>query len=167
MTTHQNPVKRCVIADDVRASREMLSVWLQDYGYTCKLVGDGSAAMKEIETQIPSLVITDIEMPKCNGLELLSSIRSHREENIQRIPVIIISSLRDDKMIDVVKNFGANGVMCKPLERLRVRDVLHSIEQGTLWVEPCMLDITGESGIPAVSPKLRRMAENASRDLDR
>jgi len=167
MTTHQNSVKRCVIADDVRVSREMLSIWLQDYGYACKLVGDGVAAMNEIESQIPSLLITDIEMPKCNGLELLSSIRSHREEKIRRIPVIVISSLQDDKMIEVVKNFGANGVMCKPLESLRVRDTLNSIEQGLSWVKPCMPDLRGDSRIPAVSPKLRRMAENVSRDLDR
>jgi two-component system, chemotaxis family, chemotaxis protein CheY len=166
MTIDQSSEKRCVIADDVRASREMLSVWLQEYGYECVLVPDGEAAKEEVDRNPPSLVITDIEMPKCNGLELLSVIRSHPKAHVRRIPVIVISSLRDEKMIDVVKSFGGTSVMCKPLERLRVRDVLHAIESGTQWVESYLIGLHSETQIPAVSPKLRRMAQNIERNFD-
>lgn len=122
----------------------------------CRLVTDGEAAKEEVERDPPSLAITDIEMPMCNGLELLSTIRSHPQTQVRRIAVIVISSLRDEKMIDVVKNFGGTSVMSKPLERLRVRDILNAIESGIAWVESYLLGLHMESQLPAVSPKLRR-----------
>jgi CheY-like chemotaxis protein len=164
MKPQQSATKWCIIADDVRASRELLCVWLEELHYECALVGDGEAAKTLLADRIPQLIVTDIEMPRCNGLALLAAIRSHENEAIRRIPVVVISSLQDEKMTDVIKKFGGNGVICKPLERLRVRDMVFAMESGQRWVDSYMSIGTQDSQVPQVSPKLRRMAEDIMRD---
>jgi two-component system chemotaxis response regulator CheY len=163
----KTPTKRqCIIADDVRASREMLASWLTEFGYECVLVGDGVAAMQSAEQCCPDLIITDIEMPRCNGLELLDSIRKHDDQKLSAIPMIVVSSLHDKQIVSVVSRFGADCVLTKPLEKLRVKQVVLALEIG--GSSPDQLSHVHELPVgqlaTAISPKLRRMAEDIGRE---
>ncbi len=162
-----NSSNRCVIVDDVRASRELLGSWLTEFGYACTLAADGEAARLAAESARPDLIITDIEMPKCNGLELLAAIRSHRRPEMREIPVIVVSSLNDERLIELVTQLGADCVISKPLDKFRVKSLLEALENGSnalptlSHVEPLPYLAIG----PPVSPKLRRMVDQVSREL--
>jgi CheY-like chemotaxis protein len=154
--------RRCVIADDVRAWRELLSAWLDECGYDRVLVGDGEAAKESLEVGAIDLVITDIEMPKCSGLELLTRIRNHRLPKIKQIPVMVISSLHDDELGKVVQRFGGNCVFIKPLERQRIQEAVNQLERGESVITQQMRGLENQSPLSkTISPKLRRLAEEA------
>lgn len=157
--------KRCIIADDVRASREILSTWVAEHGYESVLVADGEAARLAAESSPTDLIITDIEMPRCNGLELLHTIRTHQNACLRSIPVIVISSLHDERMVDLVGQFDATCVLSKPLEKLRLKAVITAIEAGQADGQRLSHVHSNHEGapFPAISPKLRRMVEEVMR----
>ena len=158
--------RRCIIADDVRASRELLGAWLTEFGYICTLVGDGNAAREAAENERPDLVITDIEMPRCNGLELLAAIRASATTDLSSVAMIVVSSLQDERIVDLVRQFGTTCVLSKPLEKLRVKAVVAALENGLASPQSLShVQLQQEpSPTPAISPKLRRMAEKLTRD---
>ncbi len=158
--------KHCIIVDDVRASREMLGAWLTEFGYECTLAADGQAAQLAAESALPDLIITDIEMPKCNGLELLADIRSHRLPELRRIPVIVISSLNDAQLVDLVTQLGADCVISKPIEKLRLKSLVTALQDSSPDLQP--LSHFEPQPYPAfgppVSPKLRRIVDDVTRN---
>ena len=158
-------IKSCIIADDVRASRELLGSWLAEYGYGTVLVADGEAARTAAERRRPDLIITDIEMPRCNGLELLHSIRTHADLKLRSVPVIVVSSLHDEQIVELVGHFNATCVLSKPLEKLRVKSVVVAIESGQDEAQSLSHVHVQFDGarFPAISPKLRRMVDEVLR----
>lgn len=63
---------------------------------------------------LPSLILLDLRLPKIDGIEVLTTIK--RDENLKRIPVVILTS--SDAEIDIVKAYDnyANSYIVKPLE---------------------------------------------------
>ena len=167
IVTTEARTKRCVIADDVRASRELLSVWLGEFGYISVLAGDGESARIAVESISPDLVITDIEMPHCTGLELLFAIRNNVNPVLRVLPVIVISSLEDDQLVQLVRPLGANCVLSKPLEKLVLKAAVESTEgQPENW----LLDDADKSPednaiVRSVSPKLRRLVDKLKNEF--
>jgi len=160
-------MKRCVIADDVRASRELLATWLGEFGYISVLAGDGESARIAVESILPDLVITDIEMPRCTGLELLFAIRNNVNSVLRVLPVIVISSLEDDQLVQLVSPLGASCVLSKPLEKLVLKAAVHLIEG-----RHEKLGLGDAAGSPednaiarSVSPKLRRLVDKLKSEL--
>ena len=159
----KNPRRRCLIADDVRAWRELLSVWMEECGYETLAVADGVDAYAALDDYAPSLVITDIEMPRSSGFELLIKIRNHRVKALREVPVVMISSLCDQELESMVKSFGGTCALTKPLERGRIQMIARSIERGDSIIDQSLIAqeplIVSDRG--RVSPKLRRLAEEA------
>ncbi len=75
----------------------------------------------------PALVITDLEMPKFNGLELLKMIRTGGLTPLRRIPVLIVTSLEDSETNHVIGQMGGNGVLKKPLDKAVVHQVVTTV----------------------------------------
>jgi CheY-like chemotaxis protein len=159
----KNPRRRCLIADDVRAWRELLSVWMEECGYETLAVADGVDAFAVLYDYAPSLVITDIEMPRSSGFELLNKIRHHRVEALRKVPVVVISSLCDQELASLVKTFGGTCALTKPLERGRIQMVVRCVERGESIIDQSLIDheplTLSDRG--RVSPKLRRLADEA------
>lgn len=74
---------------------------------------NGEEAIKILDTQLPQLIILDLNMPKMNGLEFLRILRAN--EQLKYIPIVILSS--SDNKEDVKKCFeiGVSGYFIKPL----------------------------------------------------
>ena len=64
-----------IIEDDVDLG-EVVSFVLQEAGFTTELIRDGSAALKRMNDEVPSLVMLDMHLPGASGLEILNYIRS-------------------------------------------------------------------------------------------
>jgi CheY-like chemotaxis protein len=64
-----------LVVDDDRDSREALRDFLQIYGYSVELAGNGAEALDLLATSEPTLILTDIHMPIVDGRELITRIR--------------------------------------------------------------------------------------------
>ncbi|QDS90752.1 hypothetical protein EC9_49680 [Rosistilla ulvae] len=152
--------KRCVIADDVRASREILRSWLCDCQFECVLAADGDEAWEAIQREPPDLLITDIEMPNCCGLKLLQRVRADPSPQIHSIPVVMITSLHDGQIEQTIERLGGNGLLAKPLDQYSTYAIVLAVlaAAGTDQEKLIVSDPNGKiSGDGLVSPTFRRL----------
>lgn len=81
--------KRVLVVDDSITVREMERRLLENRGYYVDVAVNGAEGWNAIRTQFYDLIITDIDMPKMNGIELVRQLKQH--PRLQTIPVIIVS----------------------------------------------------------------------------
>jgi pilus assembly protein CpaE len=108
------PGERILFVDDEEQIRKLLSTWLARHGYEVSVANDGWEALKAIRAKAPDLVITDVNMPNMNGLELTRRLRS--DHRTARIPVIMLSARKQAD--DVLSGYaeGADEYVPKPVE---------------------------------------------------
>ena len=84
------PSPRVLVVDDERYIVELLAFLLEEEGFIVDRAYDGEQAWKLVERAPPDLVITDVSMPRVNGLELLKRFRATRA--LATTPVILMSA---------------------------------------------------------------------------
>src|SRR5207249_3604125 len=89
--------KSILVAEDSITSRTLLKNILEAAGYTVKTAIDGAEALAELLTTEYDLLVSDIEMPRMNGFDLVARIRA--DEKLADLPVVLVTSLesRDDR----------------------------------------------------------------------
>ncbi|MEJ2540548.1 MAG: sigma-54 dependent transcriptional regulator [Gemmatimonadota bacterium] len=111
---------RIMVVDDERALRETLAEHLSEIGYDVTAMETGAAALDEIASFEPHLILTDVQMPGLSGFELLSHLRTHRPD----IPVIIFTGHVDvDGAIRAMRS-GASDYLIKPLDLDETEEVI-------------------------------------------
>ncbi len=103
---------RVLIVDDSLSVRRAVATLLEDQGYEVALARDGLEAAKSLESARPDVVLTDLEMPNMNGLELTAHMRSRPE--LAPIPVIMITSRSMDKHRRQALSAGVDVYLTKP-----------------------------------------------------
>ena len=106
---------KVLIVDDFAASRKVLVITLEQLGFdNIEEVSDGNSALVRLKSGLFDLVITDMEMPKMSGLELLQQIRY--DPNLKQIPVLIVTE--NGMQEDIVAAFkaGLNAYVVKPVD---------------------------------------------------
>lgn len=117
--------KTILIVDDSRAMRSMLVSTIESINlnhYHVVEASTGFEALRLLPRERVDLILTDINMPDINGLELLSYLRNN--PNYQEIPVIIISTEGSQKDIDKGKLLGANDYVIKPFDPVRLQALI-------------------------------------------
>jgi CheY-like chemotaxis protein len=71
----ENGMSNVVVADDDPLIVSMFSAMFEEVGYTVRTAADGFAALTSIEEQVPDILISDLNMPRMSGFELLSIVR--------------------------------------------------------------------------------------------
>jgi two-component system response regulator HydG len=120
------PAQRIVVADDDPDTLEGLRSLLELWGYEVETATDGQAALDQVARLHPSVVITDVVMPRMNGLELLEVIR--RELPVVRVIVMTGHSQREARRQASAQ--GAFAFLPKPVDTTRLRSVLVGALQG-------------------------------------
>jgi hypothetical protein len=100
-----------LIVDDEPAQLGLLKELIRNAGMSYRTAHNGKEALKEVEAFPPHLVLTDIQMPKMDGFELLQNIR--KNPNLQDLPVIALSGRPDVSAADYLKR-GFSGSLFKP-----------------------------------------------------
>lgn len=77
------------------------------------LFSEGEYSERKLDDN-PKIILLDLKMPKINGLQVLERIR--RDERTRRIPVVVLTSSKEDPDIQKCYNLGVNSYVVKPVE---------------------------------------------------
>lgn len=105
-------MERILIVEDSPTQREMLRHTLTRAGYEVMVAADGRDAWERIGQLAPTLVVTDILMPRMDGYALCRALK--REPGLAAIPVVLLTSLADAKDVVAALECGADGFIGKP-----------------------------------------------------
>ena len=103
-----------VVADDSISVRKFVGRMLEKNGYRVKLAADGLEAAELISQHGCHLVITDLEMPRMTGYELMVQLR--QSPSTRRIPVMVVTSRAGAKHRDRAMKEGASAFLTKPVQ---------------------------------------------------
>jgi two-component system chemotaxis response regulator CheY len=106
--------KSILIVEDSDVMRAFLVAALEGLPIQIVEASTGFEALKLIPHYEFSLVVTDINMPDINGLELISFLKKH--PNYNNVPIIVISTERSEEDRKRAKNLGALDYLVKPFE---------------------------------------------------
>ncbi len=103
---------------------------LKEINITNKLyiVNDGEDALtflKNPENQIPGIILLDLNMPRMNGIEFLKIAK--KDDTIKRIPVVVLTTSREDQDKVDSFNLGVSGYMVKPVDYRKFVEVIKTI----------------------------------------
>ena len=132
MNHEVNGVKGTIlVVDDEELNRLLLSINLQESGYTVLAVEDGLQALQMLRSQPFDAVLLDLVMPRLDGYQVLAEMK--KDAALRRIPVIVVSAT--DEMESIVRclEMGATDYLVKPFEPLllqaRIRGSLASLHE--------------------------------------
>jgi PAS domain S-box-containing protein len=101
-----------LLADDNADMRSYVVRLLQEQGYDVTAVRDGEAALTAVRERRPDLVLTDIMMPRLDGIGLLSALR--KDQQTSTIPIILLSARAGEEARVEGLKYGADSYLTKP-----------------------------------------------------
>ncbi len=122
-----------LIVDDSITVRELLSMTFNNAGYRTEQARDGQEAWDKLNDGLPcDIVFCDIEMPRMDGLELLSRI--HESPNFQNLPIAMLTSRGSDRHRQMAVQLGASGYFIKPYLEEALLDAAQRMLKGEVLV---------------------------------
>jgi len=106
--------KKVLIADDDELNRLLLTTILQGYDMLIEEVGDGREALSKVTLGNYDILLSDIQMPELNGMELVKSIRKLPDGIRSKIPVIALTANIDKEDILKFQEVGMTDFLLKP-----------------------------------------------------
>jgi chemosensory pili system protein ChpA (sensor histidine kinase/response regulator) len=111
-----------LVVDDSITVRELLTLSFSKLGYRVEQARDGQEAWDKLRGGLPAdMIFCDIEMPRMNGLELLSHLK--KEDNLKNIPVAMLTSRGAEKHRKLATDLGASAYLTKPYTEKDLIDV--------------------------------------------
>jgi two-component system, NtrC family, response regulator PilR len=129
-------VEKILVVDDERSLREVLSIMLKRAGYAVTEAEDGEEAIGHVNREIFDLVITDLRMPKADGMAVLKAVKSSSPETV----VLVITAFATaDSAVDAMKQ-GAYDYLTKPFQVDEVQLIIrNALEKRRLSAENILL----------------------------
>ncbi|KRG84288.1 chemotaxis protein CheY [Stenotrophomonas daejeonensis] len=135
-----NPLRTILLAEDSPADAEMAIDALRDARLANPIVHveDGVEALdfllrrgawSERGEGLPAVLLLDIKMPRMDGIEVLQRIRA--EEELKRLPVVILSSSREESDLARSWDLGVNAYVVKPVDIDQFFNAVKTL--GTFW----------------------------------
>ena len=122
-----------LIVDDSITVRELLSLTFSKAGYRVEQARDGQEAWDKLRDGLPcDIVFCDIEMPRMDGLELLSRIQ--KDPNLSQLPIAMLTSRGADRHRQMAAQLGASGYFTKPYLEEALLDAAQRMIKGEVLV---------------------------------
>jgi chemotaxis protein histidine kinase CheA/CheY-like chemotaxis protein len=123
-----------LIVDDSITVRELLSMTFSKAGYRVEQARDGLEAWEKLRSGLPcDLIFCDVEMPRMDGLELLS--RLQQDPDLQDLPIAMLTSRGASKHKKMAANLGAKGYFTKPYLEEVLLDAAQRMINGEVLVK--------------------------------
>lgn len=106
--------KTILIVDDSASIRQVVAMTLKGAGYEVIEACDGQDALSKLTGQRVHLIISDVNMPVMNGIELLKQVKAH--PTYKFTPVIMLTTESSDSMKEQGRAAGAKAWMVKPFK---------------------------------------------------
>jgi two-component system chemotaxis response regulator CheY len=106
--------KRILTIDDSKTIRDMLRMTLVDAGFEVLQAVDGQDGVEVMDRETVDLVITDINMPRMNGYEVVRHLRSNPAH--KSLPILVLTTESDTDKKNLAREAGATGWMVKPFD---------------------------------------------------
>ncbi|MDP1568091.1 MAG: response regulator [Polaromonas sp.] len=107
--------RHILIVENILAQAQMLCHILEDEGYRVSIADNGQSALELATSLQPALVVSGVKIPEMSGYELCRQIKA--DPALQRIPVILVTSLVDPNEVLLGLQCGADSFVIKPYER--------------------------------------------------
>jgi two-component system, chemotaxis family, chemotaxis protein CheY len=111
--------------DDSRSIRQMVAFTLSQAGYQVLEAADGKDALAKLAGTSVDMVITDLNMPNVNGIELITQVR--KEPKYKFIPILMLTTESQDAIKQQGKAAGATGWIVKPFNATQLVDVVKKV----------------------------------------
>ena len=115
--------QKILCVDDEPGMRNVLSEMMTQFGYDCEVASDGLEALERLEKDFFSIVITDLEMPKMNGLDLIREIAKEYPD----IDTIAITAYNAKYQYTDLIEIGASDFITKPFHMNELQAKLNRI----------------------------------------
>jgi len=117
--------KIALTVDDSKTIREMVSFTLKNAGYQILEAEDGVKAVDIIKANNVDVVITDLNMPNMNGIDLIKAIRANPKYSA--VPILMLTTEGDANKKVEGKNAGATGWIVKPFQPEKLVEVIKRV----------------------------------------
>lgn len=104
-------MKKVLIVEDEQLIGDLLQKKLREEGYYVCMARDGEEGLRQIRDERPHLILLDIVLPRLNGFEVLAELK--KDEELKRIPVIVISNSGQPIEIEKAKEAGVRDWLIK------------------------------------------------------
>jgi len=112
MKSDQKSEIRVLVVDDEASARSGLEKLLRQEGYEVESASDGENALSLVSDRPPDVVVTDLKMPRMDGMQLLAKLREQNAE----IPVIVVTAFGDVASAVGAMRAGAADYLTKPVD---------------------------------------------------
>src|SRR5215475_11143194 len=122
-----------LVVDDSAAIRKILQRVLRQTGMAIRTIheaGDGQEALEVLKSQPVQLVLTDINMPKMDGLQLLASLKASPQWH--SVPVVMITTEGGETKVGEAVRLGAAGYVRKPFTADQIKEKLAGLLEPVL-----------------------------------
>ena len=117
--------ERVLIVEDDPATRSGLTELVRAWGFTAEAAADGDEALEGVTTFRPSIIVTDMVMPRMSGMELLKALK----DEVDHIRVILLTAQGTvDTAVEAVKA-GAEDYLTKPLDPNKLQRLLERLAE--------------------------------------
>jgi len=134
-TTDSDVLRDCgdrpciLVVDDSVVVRRSLSRKLNAAGYETFDAGNGIAALKILRGNDIAAVVTDVDMPEMNGVELLQEMK--RQKQFRDIPVTVLSSRDRESIPTEILDAGPNEVLAKPVTDDTISAIIETLTESS------------------------------------
>jgi two-component system, chemotaxis family, chemotaxis protein CheY len=105
--------KKILVVEDNPDARSLIETILKLSGFNVILAADGREGLDRAQAESPDLIITDIAMPRLNGLGLIQELRAM--PGFKKTPILAVTSHGMDKAMDAMR-VGANRALARPVQ---------------------------------------------------
>lgn len=114
-----------LVIDDSKAVRLLVKKALNAFDCTISEATNGFTGLFAMERALPDLLLIDVSMPTMDGIEMLTMLKSNSQ--LREIPVIMLTSSTDHKVLPQVTALGVNGMLKKPFTEAAAVEAIRTV----------------------------------------
>ena len=123
-----NGQRTILVVDDFDDTRLLLRTWLERRGFRVIEAENGFQAINRAESEVPDLIIMDMQMPQLDGLAATRRIRGVK--SLVSVPIVAVSAYGADQFRDQALAAGCNEYVSTPFEPATLEGIIRSLVHG-------------------------------------